>query len=96
MRAPRLREKSSKKFFPPFYAVDMLCARAERGRTRPKGERGRHTAPGRCVCVCVCTEHFSTDTTSSIWITRPNISQPSSRITLIYHSVCSRTIADRL
>ena len=28
--------------------------------------------------------------------TRPNFSQPSSRIALVYQSVCSRTIADRL
>ena len=28
--------------------------------------------------------------------TRPNFSQPSSRIALVYQSFCSRTIADRL
>ena len=30
------------------------------------------------------------------WTTRPNFSQPSSRIAFVYQSFCSRTIADRL
>ena len=29
-------------------------------------------------------------------LARPNFSQPSSRIALVYQSVCSRMIADRL
>ena len=35
-------------------------------------------------------------TLCELFYTSPNFSQPSSRIALVYQSVCSRTIADRL